>query len=134
MAEGEEWKTAFRCRYGLFEYNVMPFGLCNAPGTFQHYMNDTFPEFLDKFLIIYLDDLLIYSDTLAEHKKHVRMILERLQEAGLCLKPSKCQVHVQEVAFLGFVVGPKGYGWTLRRSKRSRLGRRRGQFMMFGYS
>jgi len=108
MAEGEEWKTAFRCRYGLFEYNVMPFGLCNAPGTFQHYMNDTFREFLDKFLIIYLDDLLIYSDTLAEHKKHVRMILERLQEAGLCLKPSKCQFHVQEVAFLGFVVGPKG--------------------------
>src|SRR5277367_1235758 len=108
MAEGEEWKTAFRCRYGLFEYNVMPFGLCNAPGMFQHYMNDTFREFLDKFLIIYLNDLLIYSDTLAEHKKHVRMILERLQEAGLCLKPSKCQFHVQEVAFLGFVVGPKG--------------------------
>jgi hypothetical protein len=108
MAEGEEWKTAFRCRYGLFEYNVMPFGLCNAPGTFQHYMNDTFRDFLDKFLIIYLDDLLIYSDTLAEHKKHVRMVLERLQEAGLCLKPSKCQFHVQEVAFLGFLVGPKG--------------------------
>ena len=108
MAEGEEWKTAFRCRYGLFEYNVMPFGLCNAPGTFQHYMNDTFRDFLDKFLIIYLDDLLIYSDTLAEHKKHVRMVLERLQEAGLCLKPSKCQFHVQEVAFLGFLVGPTG--------------------------
>jgi hypothetical protein len=71
MAAGEEWKTAFRCRYGLFEYTVMPFGLCNAPGTFQHYMNDTFCEFLDKFLIIYLDDLLIYSDNLSEHKKHV---------------------------------------------------------------
>jgi len=71
MAEGEEWKTAFRCRYGLFEHNVMPFGLCNVPGTFQHYMNDTFHEFVDKFLIIYLHDLLIYSDTLAEHKKHV---------------------------------------------------------------
>ena len=52
MAKGEEWKTAFRCQYGLFEYNVMPFGLCNAPGTFQHYMNDTFREFLHKFLII----------------------------------------------------------------------------------
>jgi hypothetical protein len=108
MADGEEWKTAFRCRYGLFEYNVMPFGLCNAPGTFQHYMNDTFREFLDRFLIIYLDDLLIYSDTLAEHRRHVRMVLERLQEAELCLKPSKCQFHVQEVAFLGFLVGPNG--------------------------
>jgi hypothetical protein len=108
MAEGEEWKTAFRCRYGLFEYTVMPFGLCNAPGTFQHYMNDTFREFLDKFLIVYLDDLLIYSDTLAEHRRHVRMVLEQLQEAGLCLKPSKCQFHVQEVTILGFLVGPDG--------------------------
>lgn len=108
MASGEEWKTAFRCRYGLFEYTVMPFGLCNAPGTFQHYMNDTFRDFLDKFLIIYLDDLLIYSDNLAEHKKHVRAVLDRLREAGLCLKPSKCQFHVQEVSFLGFIVGADG--------------------------
>ena len=108
MAEGEEWKTAFRCRYGLFEYTVMPFGLCNAPRTFQHYMNDTFREFLDKFLIIYLDDMLIYSDTLAEHRAHVRMVLEWLRAEGLCLKPSKCQFHVQEVAFLGFLVGPEG--------------------------
>ncbi len=108
MALGEEWKTAFRCRYGLFEYTVMPFGLCNAPGTFQHYMNDTFREFLDKFLVIYLDDLLIYSDTLAEHKKHVRAVLEKLRDAGLYLKISKCQFHVQEVTFLGYVVGPNG--------------------------
>ena len=108
MAEGEEWKTAFRCRYGLYEYTVMPFGLCSAPGTFQHYMNDTFREFLDKFLIVYLDDFLIYSDSLAEHKRHVRSVLERLREAGLYLKPSKCQFHMQEVAFLGFIVGPNG--------------------------
>jgi len=108
VASGEEWKTAFRCRYGLFEYTVMPFGLCNAPGTFQHYMNDTFRDFLDQFLIVYLDDLLIYSDNLAEHKRHVRMVLERLRDAGLCLKPSKCQFHVQEVAFLGFIVSSEG--------------------------
>ena len=76
MAPGEEEKTTFRCRYGLFEYTVMPFGLCNAPGTFQHYMNDTFHEFLDKFLVIYLDDFLVYSDNLKEHKKHVRQVLE----------------------------------------------------------
>ena len=78
MAPGEEWKTAFRCRYGLFEYNVMPFGLCNAPGTFQHYMNDTFRDFLDEFLVVYLDDMLIYSKNLKEHKIHVRRVLERL--------------------------------------------------------
>ena len=82
----------------------MSFGLCSAPRTFQHYMNDTFREFLNQFLIIYLDDLLIYSDSLAEHKRHVRMILERLREAGLYLKPTKCQFHVEEVAFLKFIV------------------------------
>ena len=71
-------------------------------------MNDTFREFLDKFLIVYLDDLLIYSDTLAEHKRHVRLVLERLRQAELCLKPSKCEFHVQEISFLGFVVGSQG--------------------------
>ena len=105
MAEGEEWKTSFICRYGQYEYTVMPFGLCNAPGTFQHYMNDTFREFLDKFLVIYLDDLLIYSETLAEHKVHVRQALERLQKEGLFLKPSKCVFHATEVPFLGYIIG-----------------------------
>jgi hypothetical protein len=108
MAEGEEEKTAFHCRYGLFEYTVMPFGLCNAPGTFQHYMNETFREFLDKFLVIYLDDFLVYSNNLKEHKMHVRQVLERLREAGLYLKPSKCQFHAEEVEFLGFVIGKNG--------------------------
>ena len=108
MAAGEEWKTAFRCRYGLFEYCVMPFGLCNAPGTFQHYINDTFHEYLDDFLVAYLDDLLIYSKTLKEHKRHVRLVLQRLQEAGLHLKPGKCQFHQTEVSFLGYIIGPDG--------------------------
>jgi hypothetical protein len=90
MALGEEWKTAFRCRYGLFEYQVMPFGLCNAPGTFQHFVNDTFSDYLDDFLAAYLDDLLVFSSTLKEHKHHVRLVLERLQEAGLHIKPEKC--------------------------------------------
>ena len=108
MALGEEWKTAFRCRSGQFEYTVIPFTLCNAPGTFQHYINDTFHDFLDEFLVVYLDDLLIYSKTLKEHKQHVRRVLERLRDAGLYLKPSKCVFHVQEVSFLGFVIGPEG--------------------------
>ena len=108
MAPGEEWKTAFRCRYGLFEYTVMPFGLCNAPGTLQHYMNDTFREFLDEFLVVYRDDLLVYSSTLKEHKEHVRKVLARLQEAGLFREPSKCEFHTREVEFLGFVIGEHG--------------------------
>jgi RNase H-like domain found in reverse transcriptase/Reverse transcriptase (RNA-dependent DNA polymerase)/Integrase zinc binding domain/Chromo (CHRromatin Organisation MOdifier) domain/Integrase core domain/Retroviral aspartyl protease len=108
VAEGEEWKTAFRCRYELFEYQVMPFELCNAPGTFQHFTNDTFSDFLDEFLAIYLDDLLIYSRTLKEHKVHVRRVLERLREAELYVKPEKCQFHVQEVSFLGYLISEKG--------------------------
>src|SRR5579859_667994 len=108
MAKGEEWKTVFKCRYGLFEYTVILFGLCNAPGTFQHYMNDTFREFLDDFLIVYLDDLLIYSESWKEHTVHVRKVLTQLREAGLLLKPSKCQFHVTEVEFLGFIVGNDG--------------------------
>ena len=108
MAKGEEWKTAFRCRYGLYEYCVMPFGLCNAPGTFQHFANDKFRDFLDDFLVIYLDDLLIYSKTLEEHKRHVRLVLERLQEAGLYVKPQKCQFHIKKVSFLGFMISSDG--------------------------
>jgi hypothetical protein len=71
MGAGEEWKTAFRCRYGSFEYIMMFFDLCNAPGTFQYYMNDTFRDFLDEILVVYLDDLLIYSKMLKEHKQYV---------------------------------------------------------------
>src|SRR5579859_512370 len=108
IAKGEEWKTTFKCRYGLFKYTVMLFGLCNAPGTFQNYVNDTFHDFLNDFLIIYLDELVIYSDSLTEHKCHVHKVLEKLRDAKLCLKSSKCQFHIEEVAFLGFLVGPQG--------------------------
>jgi hypothetical protein len=78
MTTREEWKTMFRYRYGLFEYTVISFGLYNIPGIFQYYINDTFYEFLDKFLIIYLDDILIFSDTLEEYKRYIWMILEKL--------------------------------------------------------
>jgi Reverse transcriptase (RNA-dependent DNA polymerase) len=67
-------------------------------------MNDTFRNFLDYFLIIYLDDFLVYSENMKEHKKHVRMVLQRMQEVRLHLKPSKCQFHKEEVEFLGFIV------------------------------
>src|SRR5437667_3411044 len=108
IARGYEWKTAFRCRYGLYEYQLMPFGLCNAHGTFQHFVNDPFREYLDDFMVAYLDDLLIYSNTLKEHKRHVRLVPQRLQDAGLHLKLSKCEFHVQTVSFLGYIISPKG--------------------------
>ncbi len=108
IAEGQEWMTAFRTRFGLFEYLVAPFGLCNAPATFQHYINDVLFEFLDQFCTAYIDDILIYSDTLEEHKIHVRSVLSKLREAGLQVDITKCEFHVQEVKYLGLIVSTKG--------------------------
>jgi hypothetical protein len=108
MAEGEEWKTAFRSRYGHYEYRVMPFGLCNAPSTFQNLMNDVLRDFLDDFAIVYLDDILIFSRSLEEHKRHVRLVLERLRANGLFAKPEKCFFHQEEIEYLGFIVSPSG--------------------------
>jgi len=76
IAPGHEYKTAFRTRYGLFEYLVMPFGMTNSPATFQYFMNDIFHDMTDIFVIIYLDDILIFSKNLDEHKIHVRKVLE----------------------------------------------------------
>jgi len=79
IKDGDEWKTAFRTRFGLFEYLVLPFGLCNGPASFQNYINDILREFLDVFCTAYLDDILIYSDNETEHEIHVRTILQRLE-------------------------------------------------------
>jgi len=108
MAEGEEWKTAFRTRYSHFEYTIMPFGLTNAPASFQHFVNDVLRKFLDRTGTAFLDDVLIYSDTLEENIQHTREILMALDEAGLHLKPEKCHFHVQEVDYLGLVITPGG--------------------------
>ena len=108
IALGDEYKTAFRTRYGHFEYLVMPFGLCNAPGSFQAYVNDVIREYLDKFAVAYLDDILIYSNTLEEHILHVRQVLKKLLEHGLFVKLEKCEFHVQKISFLGFVISPEG--------------------------
>ena len=75
IAEGDEWKTAFRTRYGSFEWLVMPFGLTNAPAAFQRFINSVFSDLLDVCVIVYLDDVLIFSDSLAQHHKHVQEVL-----------------------------------------------------------
>ena len=104
IKDGDEWKTAFRTRFGLFEYLVMPFGLCNGPASFQHYINDTLRDYLDVFYTAYLDDILIYSLNEAEHEIHIKRILTRLQDAGLQVDITKCEFHVTEVAYLGLIV------------------------------
>ena len=108
IAKGDEWKTAFRTRYGLFESLVMPFGLTNAPADFQHFINDVLRPFLDRFCTAYLDDILIYSESLEEHQDHVRQILAALSTAGLALKPEKCEFHKTSVCYLGIIISTQG--------------------------
>lgn len=108
VAKGDEWKTAFRTRYGHFEYLVMPFGLTNAPATFQAFLNDVLRECLDTVVVIYLDDILIYSPDEESHTTHVRRVLQLLADAQLQVNLEKCQFHVSEVEFLGYVISPKG--------------------------
>jgi len=80
IAKGDEWKTVFHTRYGSFKWLMMPFGLSNAPSAFQHFINDIFSDLLDISVVIYLDDILIYSDNMDDHKKHVKEVLRRLRE------------------------------------------------------
>jgi hypothetical protein len=107
-AEGEEWKTTFRTRYGLFESLVMPFGLTNTPATFQNFINDVLAPSLDRFCTAYLNDTLIYSDTFEEHQEHVNRVLEAFEKAGLHLKPEKCEFHCEEVKYLGLIISMEG--------------------------
>ena len=84
-------KTAFRTRYGHFEFVVMPFCLTNAPAAFMRLMNEVFRDYLDEFVIIFIDDILIYSRSTKEHKRHLRLVLERLRDQKLFAKLSKCR-------------------------------------------
>ena len=108
IAKGDEWKTAFRCRYGLYEYTVMPFGLCNAPSTFQSMINDVFHDLLDAGVVVYLDDILIYSEDEKSHIDLVRRVMERIRIAKLCCSIKKSDIHVREIEFLGYHISPKG--------------------------
>jgi hypothetical protein len=101
-------KTAFITRYGLFEYLVMSFGLTNAPAHFTYLMNSVFMPELDKFVVVFIDDILIYSKNEEEHAKHLRIVLTRLREHQLYAKFSKCAFWLEEIQFLGHVLSAKG--------------------------
>ena len=101
-------KTAFNTHFGHFEYKVMCFGLSNAPATFQSLMNDIFRDYLGKFVVVYLDDILIFSDTPEQHLKHLELVLKRLREHKLYAQRAKCDFGLSELKFLGHIVGAKG--------------------------
>ncbi|KAI3472595.1 hypothetical protein Pfo_030078, partial [Paulownia fortunei] len=101
-------KTAFRTRYGHYEFLVMPFGLTNAPAAFMDLMNRVFKQYLDKFVIVFIDDILIYSRDKEEHKEHLKIVLQVLKEKQLYAKFKKCEFWLEQVVFLGHVVSKDG--------------------------
>jgi len=108
MRKGDEWKTAFRTRYGLFEFQVMLFGLTNAPSTFQDMMNHVLSDLLDLGVLAYMDDILVYAKTEEEHDRLVKEVLRKLQENRRAISPEKCVWKAEEVEFLGYVIGRDG--------------------------
>jgi len=108
IKEKDMQKTAFRTRYGHYEFVVMPFGLTNAPAIFMDLMNRVFRSYLDKFVVVFIDDILIYSSSQMEHANHLREVLETLMRNKLYAKLSKCEFWLNEVVFLGHVISEKG--------------------------
>jgi len=101
-------KTAFRTRYVHYEYSVIPFGVTNAPDIFMEYMNQIFHPYLDQFMVVFIDDILVYSKSEEEHAEHLRIVLQVLKEKQLFAKLSKCEFWLREVRFLGHVISKGG--------------------------
>jgi hypothetical protein len=101
-------KTTFVTRYGLYEFTVMSFGLTNAPAYFMYMMNKVFMEYLDKFVVVFIDDILVYSRNEEEHEGHLRLVLQKLRGHKLYAKLSKCEFGLKQVAFLGHVISKGG--------------------------
>jgi hypothetical protein len=108
IRESDIPKTAFHTQYGLYEYTVISFGLTNTPAYFMYLMNKVFMEYLDKFVAVFIDDILIFSKTEEEHEKHLRMVLEKLRSNQLYAKFSKCEFWLTEVTFLRHVISAGG--------------------------
>ena len=110
-------KTAFRTRYGLYEFVVMPFGLTNAPAAFMDLMNRVFRDYLDRFVVVFIDDILVYSKSQEEHEEHLRLILDRLRDEKLYAKFKKCEFWLDQVSFLGHVISGNGLAVDLEKIK-----------------
>ena len=100
--------TAMRTRFGSYEYIIMHFGLFNAPSNFQQLVNNIFSDLVEVYLVVYLDNILVYSSNLVKHISHVQEVLCRLRGNNLYAKLSKCKFHTSSLQFLGFVITPEG--------------------------
>ena len=107
IRESDIPKTAFVTRYGQFEFTVMSFGLTNAPAYFMNLMNKVFMDELDKFVVVFIDDILIYSKSVQEHEQHLRLVMEKLRVHKLYAKFNKCEFWLKKVAFLGHILTAK---------------------------
>ena len=105
---GDEWKIAFKTRYGLYEYTVMPFGLTNAPSVFQRYVNEVIKEYIDRGVVAYINNILIYSKTEEELVDLTKKVLRKLLDNSLCVNAKKCVFHAPEVEFVGYTIGQNG--------------------------
>ena len=108
VAEEDVYKTAFRCHLGLYEFLKMPFGLANAPAVFQRTMDKILSGLVGYCVFVYLDDIVVYSRNMEDHEHHLQLVFDRLRDAGLRLKPTKCAFGLEEVKLLGYIVGTQG--------------------------